>query len=65
MAQETMLTLLIQIDVKSRDDDDYIAKRDRIIEKLEKAGFSVNVEDESLSEDEFDDEEDEPNADRW
>lgn len=50
MAQEVMLTVLAQIHIQAHDDDAYIAKRDKIIEKLEKMGFDVNIEDETYDE---------------
>jgi len=46
MAREFLLTLLTQITIKAQDDDAYIIKRDKLIEKLEKMGFDVNVENE-------------------
>ena len=53
MAQEVILTILAQIHIQSKDDDSYILKRDKLIEKLEKMGFDVNVEDESSDDEGF------------
>lgn len=59
-----MLTLLIQTTIEADDEEDYQQKRDRIIDKLEKAGFSVNIEDESVEED-FLDPDDDDEEDGW
>lgn len=50
----SLCTITIQVEIEAKTLESYEKKRDRIIGKLEKQGFSVNVEDDG--EDDFEEE---------
>lgn len=43
---EVAITLMIQKTIRAKDDDEYEAVRDQLIEELEEKGWSVNIESE-------------------